>query len=518
MATDYFTMMRDVVGGYGKGVDIARDRQYQDEKRARETTEYDQRQSEYNRALGLQRKSDDAYANLDSVSAGVVDPGATGLSQPSAQMLSQGYGGAKGPQAVQDAAGDYTREANRMGMAPQGYNAQAPVTQRKASDREMLDAEMGVATATRDRGYRESLRAKGKELDWNDGRLTHGKAWDAMTEAQRAEMVTKASLDANVPGSGTWVAGEGKRAGYMWYTPPGKDPVQLSAKEAKEVFILGNLASVNPERARKETEAASDKVRAVYGHLFDSQTKGVTANNTAQSHLDTATNTREYQQGMLGLRGQEIGIQRDRVNASKKEAPNPELVAKYNELMIQSEEATDPKVRAELDQKMRRVAAQISTGMGKPMQVRSEGRAGAPFSPIEEAGKGLRDNATGAIKYADGEGGYVAKGGVMPQDRAMALKKAKVPDNLIGQLPWNADGTSVGFAGQAYKVNDPEDMRALAKDYARLNGNAIAVDEAQKMDNHYMNNPAKTYGRSGSIYDTPEQRAAHTRAYDARNQ
>ena len=193
-------------------------------------------------------------------------------------------------------------------------------------------------------------------------------------------------------------------------------------------------------------------------------------------------------------------------------------MAKYNDLMIQSEEAKDPKVRAELDQQMRRLAAQISTGMGKPMQVRSEGKPMAPLSPIEEAGKGYRDNATGGIKYADGRGGYVAEGGVMPQDRALALKKASLPDNLIGQLPWNADGTSVGFAGQAYKVKDPEDMRALARDYARLSGNAIAVDEAQKMDNHYMNNPAKTYGRSGSIYDTPEQRAAHTRAYDARNQ
>ena len=140
----------------------------------------------------------------------------------------------------------------------------------------------------------------------------------------------------------------------------------------------------------------------------------------------------------------------------------------------------------------------------------------APMSKIEEEGVGYRDNATGRIRFADGRGGFIAEGGVMPKDRTTTLKKAGVPDNLIGSLPWSENGKTVGFAGQAYLVSDPADMRQLAKDYARISANTLEMEEAQKVDHHYMNNTPKTFGPSGSIYDTPEQRAAHSRAYSAR--
>ena len=483
MATDYYKMGLGLGGAYFDGQEDGRLRKRQMDKDARETTEYDQRQAEYTRAQGLQRKSDAAYDNLDSVSSGVVDPGATGLSQPSAQMLSQGYGGAKGPQAVQDAAGDYTREANRMGMAPQGYNAQAPVTQRKASDREMLDAEMGVATATRDRGYRESLQAKGKELDWNDGRLTHGKAWDAMTDEQKRAKTDEFSQNAGIPGSGTWVAGEGKRAGYMWYTPPGKDPVQLSGKEAKELFTLANLAAVNPERARKETETAGDKVRAVYGHLFEVQTKGVTANNTGQHYLDNA----EHQRGTLaettrthkvqeGLRGQEVGISRDRANREKdpkRGAPIQMIDAQGSAALMQPVQGADGKLTYE--------PVSLPQGMRFPKQVdpaaierRAAALEGKPMPGLGADGRPQVYNADTAYNAARSQL-YGQDGGGSATDRAIAKAQGGGNTEQTGTKPqvpgrplYNADMRSLeAMARKPRGISSAEANDAAAELEAR---------------------------------------------------
>jgi hypothetical protein len=46
----------------------------------------------------------------------------------------------------------------------------------------------------------------------------------------------------------------------------------------------------------------------------------------------------------------------------------------------------------------------------------------------------------------------------------------------------------------AYDVRDPKDMMALTEDYRRLSGNTVAVEEANREDNHTSNNPQRGFG------------------------
>ena len=282
--------------------------------------------------------------------------------------------------------------------------------------------------------------------------------------------------------------------GLMTLTLDGGDKIQMDRTQVAQYMTgLYKMQQGDPS-GMTDISGVSDKLAGAAEKMW------LNMGNVAKLNNDVVhvTSQMANDSKRTGIAGAGLKLRREEIADRKKAEPNPELIAKYNDLMLQSEEAKDPKVRAELDQQMRRVAAQISTGMGKPMQVRGEtgGKGLAPMSKIEEAGTGYRDNATGAVKYADGRGGYIAEGGVLPTDRAGALKKAGIPDNLAADIPWGRDGTTVGFGGQAYDVNDPADMRALAQDYARLSGSEIAATEAR--------NPAypkslKT-GMGGEVY------------------
>jgi tetratricopeptide (TPR) repeat protein len=100
--------------------------------------------------------------------------------------------------------------------------------------------------------------------------------------------------------------------------------------------------------------------------------------------------------------------------------------------------------------------------------------------PVEVQEPGIRVMVGGQLRVTDGEGGYVAPGGVVPADRTAFLQDAGVRDNLISQLDWSPDGLTVGFGGKQYNPRDPRDIRELNDDYRRLGANTIAVEEAQR--------------------------------------
>jgi hypothetical protein len=100
--------------------------------------------------------------------------------------------------------------------------------------------------------------------------------------------------------------------------------------------------------------------------------------------------------------------------------------------------------------------------------------------PVEVQEAGIRVMVNGQLRVTDGEGGYVAPGGVVPADRTAFLQEAGVPDNLIAQLPWSTDGLTVGFGGKQYNPRDPRDIRELNDDYERLGVNTNRVIEAQR--------------------------------------
>ena len=100
--------------------------------------------------------------------------------------------------------------------------------------------------------------------------------------------------------------------------------------------------------------------------------------------------------------------------------------------------------------------------------------------PVEVPEAGIRVMVNGQLRVTDGEGGYVALGGVVPAERAAFLQQAGVPDNLIGQIDWSPDGRTVGFGGKQYDPRNPRDIRELNDDYERLGVNTNRVIEAQR--------------------------------------
>jgi len=100
--------------------------------------------------------------------------------------------------------------------------------------------------------------------------------------------------------------------------------------------------------------------------------------------------------------------------------------------------------------------------------------------PVEVQEAGIRVMVNGQLRVTDGEGGYVAPGGVVPADRTAFLQDAGVPDNLIGQIDWSPDGRTIGFGGVQYDPRNPRDMRILNEQYSRLGANTIRVQEEQR--------------------------------------
>jgi len=100
--------------------------------------------------------------------------------------------------------------------------------------------------------------------------------------------------------------------------------------------------------------------------------------------------------------------------------------------------------------------------------------------PIKVEEEGTKVTIDGQLRVADGLGKYIDPKGVLPSERLKALQKSNIPDDLSAELPWNQNGTAVGFGGKAYDVRNPADMKALKTDYERLGRNTIEVEESQK--------------------------------------
>lgn len=108
------------------------------------------------------------------------------------------------------------------------------------------------------------------------------------------------------------------------------------------------------------------------------------------------------------------------------------------------------------------------------------GVEGAGTKPVDVKEEGTKVTIGGQLRVADGLGNYIDPKGVLPNARPKVLKEANIPDNLAAELPWNQNGTAVGFGGKSYDVRNAADMKALKADYERLGKNTIAVEEAQR--------------------------------------
>lgn len=389
MATDYFTMMRDVVGSYADGKEESRLRQRQIDADARAQTVFDQQQQDRTREVGLRKGVDDAYANADTLQKiGAVN-----------------YAGETGARGVQTAEGDYAREANRMGLSrselPMGAAAVNAST-RPATERDFNSAQMGIALAKRDDAGVERHRLAGKELDWKDSYTQHAAAWDQMSDADKQGQIKGASDAANIPGHGTWVNGTGKKEGYMWYTPPGNDPVRLSNREAKDFYVLSNLSALDPLRAKAEMEKASDKVRAVYASVFAEQSKAAEVTGANAFHMGIIENGRERNANALEMAGARNDLSRIRLEMAQN---NPKRGAPVQMVNAQGEAVLMQPVRGN-DGALTYEPVDLPKGLRYPKQV-DPARVQALAASIE--GKPMPGLDTGGKRRAYGpEEAYIA--------------------------------------------------------------------------------------------------------------
>lgn len=136
----------------------------------------------------------------------------------------------------------------------------------------------------------------------------------------------------------------------------------------------------------------------------------------------------------------------------------------------------DNKVRFETvkvnpdDIKMKKAGA---ANDGKPVKIEDEG------TKMSIGGKTVIADGNGNWIPADGNG---RPQGVLPSERTKVLKDAGVPDNLVGQLPWNKTGTGVLLNGKEYNPKDPKDLKLLTETYKRLGAASIAMEEATARD------------------------------------
>ena len=136
-----------------------------------------------------------------------------------------------------------------------------------------------------------------------------------------------------------------------------------------------------------------------------------------------------------------------------------------------------------------------SEGTGKPVKIEEEG------TKMSLGGQTVIADGNGGWIPADGNGRPV---GVLPSDRTKVLKSAGIPDNLVGQLPWNKTGTGVLFNGKEYDAKDPKDLKLLSETYKRLGAAGIAMDEATASDVALQQRFRGLGGQQPSIYAEPD--------------
>jgi hypothetical protein len=133
------------------------------------------------------------------------------------------------------------------------------------------------------------------------------------------------------------------------------------------------------------------------------------------------------------------------------------------------------------------------------------------MKPEKAPEAGTRFTIGGKPAMADGYGGFIDVKGVLPDERTDFLKKSGVPENLIGQLPWNAAGTQVGFGGKAYDIRNPADVKQLSKDYEKSGKAGITLDEESKRSYNIQQRIRALGGEQPSPYDDPEVWAHYRR-------
>lgn len=463
--------------------DEAKRQKVLDERAAKE---FARKEQEWSRADVDRARVDEAFgAYNDLQSSGQAVTGNTsGFSDPSARML---YGQGS-QQAVDDAASYANVESRRFGLpathttssAPDAGGPPAPTVQmRKATELDRIGALEKLAVARRDVGSMERLGGQRKLAE--EDQLFAG-ALKEYTGAEDQIGGTASYLNTN---SKRITMGSPDKDGFVQLSvvrPDGRaEFMNLTRQDQAKLYAAGRLMEVNPARAMELMGSVNKELAAAVA-----QENGLTGT--------LATNTNSVADKRAGLDVQRFNAQTSRMNANTSAAAARQRGALDRMGAAQYFEGTDGKMYAAIPT-MGKNGLEFQTVPVSPEGVglRRPGQAaGQKPAKVSEAGEKFM--VDGRLMVTDGQGGYIDPKGVLPELRGSALSKAGIPDEALSQIQWNADGTRVGFAGRAYDVRDPKELRALKNDYLRVAGNTVAVEEANRVDHHTSNNPRSGFG------------------------
>jgi hypothetical protein len=239
-------------------------------------------------------------AQAPAVGTGLGNP-APDLSEPSFAVRGQGAQSAP-YSSMQVPTGQGLGRNVPGGDSPSFELPQAAPAARapKSKVRQALEDRQAYAVSIGDMASFDKGTLEGKNLDWSEAYSGHMKAWMGMTPEDKAAVVQAQSAGDAIQGLGTFEPGPKGKGGFLHYMPKGKRPMTLSDDEAGQIFAMGNMMEVDPERAQGEITKLKGNVRKAAEDMFRLQTAAVGVDNQATQ----GENTAQYQQRHLGIMAQ----------------------------------------------------------------------------------------------------------------------------------------------------------------------------------------------------------------------
>lgn len=336
MATDYFSMMRDVVGSYGEGLDLARARRKSDAEEARKETLFNQEQEQYKRKLGIQQGTDAAFGSYKALQNGVYD-------------------GSKADFGAVNPAAD---AGPVQGVAPIGAVGGGAIPKRAASRRDMLDARKNIAVAAQDYGSLGKLEEESRGVEWDDTFAKHIKGYSGSPE-----QIADAAKHINT-NSKAITLHEPDKQGFRQMSVVAPDGtatlLKLGKHDQAQLWAASQMMDLDPQRAL-----------AIMHGIDKNLAAAVAAENGIVDKVGQHQNTMAYNKGQLAIANERTGIARAAAGSKPREL-DQQTVEKLNNLSAQISEERDDKARAILEAQYRRDYAQAATKLGKVLQPQGE--------------------------------------------------------------------------------------------------------------------------------------------------
>jgi hypothetical protein len=425
-AQSFNPSMQNSIDRYMRQQNLDKEMALREAQDKRQAEEHDVRLSGLRTAQARDNQYYDEVGNaVDNQQLGVKDVGGTARAQATAGLQAIDYNSPSGAYDAAPAAPVVRGEKAKLGTTMRAIGA------------------AGLRTGKINADQYGAVEKGAKDADYTDSYKEYTDEWRKMSPKERDAVIEEQSKADMIRGYGS-MERMGKTE-YLHYVAPGKAPVKLNTKEAEQIYVLGRLREVDPQRASEEIDKLTGKLQGVAKDMFGAQVQGAQATNQAVHNM----NTDAYHQSQLG-------ILRDKT--ANKQMP-PEILKELSDLEIQHVNAKTTKDKADIERQYQMVLSRAGAAVGRPM--------GLPASKVPPEFK-FQANTNGKSFYTNAQGQPVAGHddtvGMVPfgpnpmQDKGMARQLQK---SGVQVMPVATD-TGVVWGFFAPGSNEPFDNAAEA--------------------------------------------------------